>query len=301
MPSNSANAVSAQSRRSRAIQNNLVQRILSAGALLPVLALPVWAGGSLLLIVAVVAVFLTLYELYHIFAHAGYRPRSVGYVCAVLFVLAAGASDLAGFDLTGLAMLFAVVATLTAELPREERGSSLLTWALTLSGAVYIGWPIAHFVLLRDLATPLREAPLSFLGLESGAAWIVLAMVITFASDTTAYFVGRTWGRRQMAPYISPKKSWEGALGGLLGAFIVGALLVPLLGLPIGIATGAVVGAVGSVAGQIGDLAESLIKRQVGVKDSGYLIPGHGGLLDRADSLLFTVPIVYYLARWLTA
>ncbi|MDQ5851749.1 MAG: phosphatidate cytidylyltransferase, partial [Chloroflexota bacterium] len=126
------------------------------------------------------------------------------------------------------------------------------------------------------------------------------ALLITSANDTAAYFVGRAWGRRRMAPSISPNKSWEGAAGGLAGAVVAGALLVPLLGLPISAAMGMLLGGVGGVAGQAGDLAESLLKRQAGIKDSGHLIPGHGGLLDRADSLLFTVPTLYYLVRWLT-
>ena len=255
----------------------------------------------MLLLVVIAATALSLYELYHIFTFAGYHPRAIGYLCAVGFVLAASTASRIGSDITGFALLFAVVATLVAELPREERHGSMLAWSLTLSGAVYIGWPLAHFVLLRDLATPLIPAPLRFLRLDSGTTWIVFALTITFVSDTAAYLIGRAWGRHRMAPYISPKKSWEGALGGLVGGLLVGALLVRLLGLPIGVAAGAMVGAICSVAGQVGDLVESLLKRQAGVKDSGYLIPGHGGLLDRADSLLFAVPITYYLARWLTA
>jgi phosphatidate cytidylyltransferase len=107
-----------------------------------------------------------------------------------------------------------------------------------------------------------------------------------------------------MARYISPKKSWEGAAGGLVVAVLVGAMLVPLLGLPIAVVTGSLLGAAGSLTGQIGDLAESLIKRQVDTKDSGDLIPGHGGMLDRVDSLLFAAPVLYYLillATWSSA
>jgi phosphatidate cytidylyltransferase len=137
--------------------------------------------------------------------------------------------------------------------------------------------------------------------LDAGASWIVFALTITFVSDTAAYVAGRILGRHQMAPYISPKKSWEGAIGGFLGATAAAALLVPLMGLPVTPLIGALLGGMGSIAGQIGDLVESLLKRQVGIKDSGHLIPGHGGLLDRSDSLLFTVPTIYYVVRWLTA
>jgi phosphatidate cytidylyltransferase len=169
-----------------------------------------------------------------------------------------------------------------------------------LSGAIYIGWTLAHFILMRQIHYPLRPNPLNVLRLDAGAAWIVLGLAVTFVSDTVAYIVGRSMGRHRMAPYISPKKSWEGSIGGLVGAVLAGILLVPLLGLPISLAAGALLGGIGSAAGQAGDLAESLLKRQVGVKDSGHLIPGHGGLLDRADSLLFTIPTLYYLVVWLT-
>src|SRR6185436_8857704 len=109
------------------------------------------------------------------------------------------------------------------------------------------------------------------------------------------------WGRHKMAPTLSPKKTWEGAAGGLIGAVVASLVCIPLLGLPLGPGAGLVLGIVGGVVGPLGDLAESLIKRQVGLKDAGNLIPGHGGILDRADSLLFTIPILYYLIRLFAA
>lgn len=284
----------------RPAPSNLLQRLLSAAVLLPLLALTAWAGGLWVDAVVLLATLLALYEVYQLFEHTGQRPRKIGYLCATLLIGAAVLQSRAGLDLTGLALLVVIVAPLVGELPRRQREGSLLAWSLTMAGAIYIGWTMAHFILLRDVQSPLRPAPLDFLRLEAGAAWIVLGLLVSIASDTMAYAVGRTIGRHRMAPYISPKKSWEGAAGGLAGAIVVGMLLVPLLGLPISIATGALLGAVGSVAGQAGDLAESLLKRQVGVKDSGRIIPGHGGILDRADSLLFTIPTLYYLVVWLT-
>ncbi len=268
--------------------------------LLPLVALVVWLGGPWILAAVAASTLLGLHELYQLFAHTGYRPRTVGYICALLFVAAGALRAPLQLDLTGLVLLATIVAPLIAEFPRKEREGSLVAWALTFSGAVYVGWTMAHFVLLRALEHPLLPAPLDFLRLDAGAAWILMALLITSANDTAAYFVGRAWGRRRMAPSISPNKSWEGAAGGLAGAVVAGALLVPLVGLPISAAMGMLLGGVGGVAGQAGDLAESLLKRQAGIKDSGHLIPGHGGLLDRADSLLFTVPTLYYLVRWLT-
>jgi len=267
--------------------------------LVPLLLLVVWAGGIWVTVVATGFALLALRELYQLFTHTGYRPRRVGYVCVTLLLLAAATGPRFGIDL-GLALLITIFVTLITELVRREREGSLLAWALTLSGSLYVGWTFAHFILLRNVSAPLVAGPLGGLRLDSGAAWIVTALLITFASDTTAYFVGRAWGRHHMTSYISPKKTWEGAAGALGGSMLMGVLLVPLLGLPIPSWVAALLGAAGSIAGQAGDLAESLLKRQVGIKDSGHIIPGHGGILDRADSLLFTVPALYYLVRWLT-
>ena len=299
MPLDSVSDASARSP-TRTAPSNLLQRLLSATVLLPLIALTVWLGGPWVDAVVLATALLALRELYRLFAHTGQRPRTIGYICAALLIAAAAFRPHLGFDLTGMALLIAIVAPLVGEFPREQRDGSLQAWALTLSGALYIGWTLAHFILLRQVAHPLRSGPLDVVRLDAGAAWITFGLLITFASDTMAYFVGRAVGSHRMAPYISPKKSWEGSFGGLGGAVLTGMLLVPFLGLPISLAAGALLGVVGSASGQAGDLAESLLKRQVGVKDSGHLIPGHGGILDRADSLLFTIPTLYYFVVWLT-
>jgi phosphatidate cytidylyltransferase len=265
--------------------------------LLPIVAVIVWWGEPLVSVTVVLLGVIALHELFNLFRGGGYQPRrSAGYLSVMLFIIAAALRARVGLDWTGLALVTSIIASLSVELPRRNRQHELLHWSLTLSGATYIGWTLAHFVLLRALEAPLyQSAMLKFLRLEPGAAWIVCVLAITFLSDTGAYFTGRLWGHHHMAPYISPKKSWEGAFGGLVVATLVGAGLVPLLGLPIAVWMGALLGAIGSIAGQAGDLAESLIKRQVNIKDSGHIIPGHGGILDRIDSLLFTAPVLYYM------
>jgi phosphatidate cytidylyltransferase len=131
-------------------------------------------------------------------------------------------------------------------------------------------------------------------------AWIILALAVTWLQDTVAYFVGKAYGRTVMAPLLSPKKTWEGAAAGFLASLLTAPLFTLLLGLPISLAGAALIGAAAGIIGPLGDLVESLIKRQIGIKDSGTLIPGHGGLLDRIDSMLFIGPLVYYLALALT-
>ncbi len=139
--------------------------------------------------------------------------------------------------------------------------------------------------------------------LDHGRELVILALFTTFACDTSAFFVGRTWGKHHMTPTISPHKTWEGAIGGFAGAVAAAAALCYLLNLgswtlPLSYLEAVGVGCLVGVAAQLGDLLESMLKRRAGVKDSGNLLPGHGGVLDRIDSLVFTGVIVYYFVLW---
>jgi phosphatidate cytidylyltransferase len=294
----SANAASAPSQRK---SSSLPARIASAAILAPGLLLVVWLGGVAVYLAATLAVLLSLREIYAMFARAGYRPRLLsGLACALLMIGAAILIAAGGPDLSGAALACALLLSLGVELLPGERENTLPSWALTLAGALYVGWTIGHLVLTRALETPLDPGPLAWLRIEPGAAWIYTIFGITWVNDSAAYLVGRRLGRHRMSPYISPKKSWEGAVGGVLGAMAWAVAAVPLLGLPVGLAAAALLGFVGAVGGVLGDLAESLLKRQAGVKDSGTLIPGHGGILDRIDSLLFVGPLLFYLIVLLT-
>ncbi|TYO99531.1 phosphatidate cytidylyltransferase [Geothermobacter ehrlichii] len=153
--------------------------------------------------------------------------------------------------------------------------------AVTLMGVVYLAFPLALMVEL------FRQ--------PNGRQWIFFVLLTVMLSDTCAYFVGSRWGRKPLYPSVSPNKSVEGAVGGLLGALVGGGVAVAtffpslgLLALPVALFL--------SVCGQVGDLFESLLKRSFGVKDSGTMIPGHGGLLDRLDSLLFAFPGALFCA-----
>jgi phosphatidate cytidylyltransferase len=242
-----------------------------------------------------ICVALGIVELFALLRQGGHTPRlGPGLAVGLALCAAAALRPFTGFDLTGLALTLGVALTLAYEILPHDRSTSLQSWALTFAGAVYIGWLLSAFILLRYLDTPLQRGLLAPLGIPPGAAWLFLVLAITWLQDTAAYFVGRSFGRTKMAPVLSPKKTWEGFAGGLVASVLTAMLAVLLLGLPIGYGAAAVIGALAGVAGPLGDLAESLVKRQVGVKDSGHLIPGHGGILDRMDSLLFTAPVVYY-------
>jgi len=157
-------------------------------------------------------------------------------------------------------------------------------WALTFGGAAYLGLLLGHFPLLRSL--------------PNGFWWLAIAILATWINDTAAYFVGSLWGRSKLFVRISPKKTWEGFFGGLVVTVLLG--IWPFATwLGIGPGWGALLGVTVAIVATYGDLAESIWKRQSGVKDSGQLIPGHGGMFDRLDSLLFIVPALYYFALWL--
>jgi len=159
----------------------------------------------------------------------------------------------------------------------------LITWTSSLTGIFYLGWLLSYWVLIMGFY---------------GRDWVLLALFATFAVDTTAYFIGRAWGRHKMAPTISPGKTWEGAVGGLVGAIVAVIVLALLLDIDISYSEMVILGFLIAVFAQLGDLAESKLKRSMGVKEAGNLIPGHGGILDRLDSIVFTGVVVYYCLRW---
>jgi phosphatidate cytidylyltransferase len=138
--------------------------------------------------------------------------------------------------------------------------------------------------------------------LDGGRSWVFLAIFATFGSDSAAFLIGKTIGKNKLAPVVSPNKTWEGSIGGLLGAVIIS--LFFLLPTPVRLTAYVnwwqiiILGLMISVFGQLGDLVESLLKRNTGVKDSGNLFPGHGGMLDRMDSIVFAVVVVYYWVVW---
>ena len=183
-----------------------------------------------------------------------------------------------------------LVLTLLLLLTPWERRRTFTEWAWTVGGALYVGWLFGHWGLLYAL--------------EDGMLLVVFGMLSTFAYDTGAYFTGRALGRHKMAPAISAAKTWEGALGGaaiaLGSALVIRAVTVELAGgFPFGVGATVVVGLLVPLAAQLGDLVESALKRSADVKDAGSLLPGHGGMLDRFDSLLFTGTMLYFYTLWI--
>lgn len=163
-----------------------------------------------------------------------------------------------------------------------------------LVGTVYIGLLFSSFVLLRGL--PGRVAVRGFPEADQGAWLMLYVAMCVWATDTFAYFIGKSWGKRRFAPSLSPSKTLEGALGGLFGAVVMGIAFGAWVHLPL--KHGLVIGLLAGIVGEIGDLFESALKREIGLKDFGSVMPGHGGTLDRFDSLLFVAPLAYLYLRF---
>jgi phosphatidate cytidylyltransferase len=262
-------------------RGDLPARLLTAAVGIPIVLALIVAGGPPY--VAAVALLLALGALELA------RAAGVGARDPLAWLGAAGAGAMApavlGHPDLRLGVFAALVAgTLTLAVLRAEVVDGFRRWASVVAGAVYTGVLGGHLVLLRDL--------------DDGRAWVLFMLFATFAADTGAFFVGRALGGPRLAPRISPGKTVSGAVGGLVCGAAAGVALAAVLGLDLPPATSVALGTVVALAAGLGDLAESLLKRSLGVKDTGRLFPGHGGVLDRMDSVLFTAPVVYYVVQW---
>ena len=258
----------------------LKKRVITALWGIPLLIAAIWFDKPIPWFTLLVAILglLAVFEFYKLA-----KPLKVptltyfGLIWSLLFILSPHFNY---YLITPLLLTSAVILSLIWLLWRPQKEGAFVGWAWTIAGILYIGWLLSYLVALR--------------GLENGRDWIFLALFTTFGSDTTAFFIGRALGKHHLAPSISPGKTWEGAIAGIFGAIIVSLALSSLLSLPLGYGGAVLLGLLVSILGQLGDLVESLLKRNMGVKDSGKLIPGHGGFLDRIDSVVFTGIVVYY-------
>ncbi|MBU1384299.1 MAG: phosphatidate cytidylyltransferase [Alphaproteobacteria bacterium] len=247
-------------------------RAASALVLAPAAFLAIWAGGLWFLALMLLACALLAVEWATMSATRAWRVMA-GAVGFGLFasVISAHAEQLS------LALVMLVFCAAAAGLFARSRGQEAVDAAY---GVLYLGWPAVLLIWLRDGTEP------------GGLAWTVSAFVIAWASDIMAYLVGNLIGGKKLWPRFSPNKTWSGFIGGLAAGTAAGVLLAAFLDMGIGPVWGGVLGLSAALATMAGDLWESALKRRYGVKDAGKLIPGHGGLLDRVDGLMFAVVIV---------
>ncbi|MEO6457548.1 MAG: CDP-archaeol synthase [Chloroflexia bacterium] len=288
-------------------------RVVSGVLLLALVLVAIWQGGLLLMGLVALATALAAHEFYTMARRAGYRPAyQAGVALALLLALRAylagdlGAgliSSAPGAGAEALALVLALLFVLAQQglgglravavspggstSQGRSGGRGWADMGLTIAGAVYTGGLLGYAPMLAGIQERAEVAP--------GWVWLLLVVFGTAACDIGAYFVGSLIGRHKMIPHISPGKTWEGLAGGAVGGVVCSALMAGLLRLEVWQAI--VLGLLVCAAAVLGDLCESLLKRATGIKDSSNLIPGHGGILDRLDSILFVLLAVYFFVR----
>lgn len=258
----------------------LPHRVLSAIVLLPVVLGAAYLGGPSFAVAVAVAALLAGYEFYRMMRKAGYEPFYLAGLALIAVLMLDAYYPNQGISRWGAAG--AVMLLMVWQILRGGAQGFLANWALTLAGALYVAGLAGHLISVRNL--------------PQGLGWLLLTFATTWTCDTAAYFAGKWWGKRGFFAHVSPHKTREGAIAG----FLAGTLSTVIAGRWMGLFLwqSLALGALLVLGITFGDLSESLLKRQVGVKDSGSLIPGHGGVLDRIDSLLFAGVIVYYFVVW---
>ena len=265
----------------------MITRIISGVIGIVLAAYVIQEGGQTFSIAAAVLAILAWFEYTRAFSHRGGSPALFSGLLGIggmLYGAYMGQLELILLALMGSAVL----ALITAVLMRGD--VSVPDVCVSVAGICYIGLPFAHRIMLRALSGASYVTPIETFDLGTAMIWVMF--IGTWSSDSFAYFAGRAFGAHKLAPAISPNKTIEGFVGGLLGTVAAVAGLGYLLQMPLTHMAG--LGAVIAILGTLGDLVESLMKRYAGIKDSGAIIPGHGGIWDRFDSVLFTAPLVYY-------
>ena len=270
------------------------QRAISASVLVPVLLIVLVLGGPVLVAAVALITILAAIEVFRLLKDAGYAPfGALGTTLALVVVLDTAFPEVlegSGLLLVAVGIILAAVASFTRIDPRD----GLQAWIATVFGALYVSL-LAFLLRIGQVAPAVpADAPLNVVGGERG--WILLLVLAVWSYDTGAYLVGKNFGRTKFLTHISPSKTIEGLVGGVLATTVVVAIM--LWGLGQNPLHALVLGPLTALSAQAGDLAESVIKRAAGAKDSGTLIPGHGGMLDRVDSFVFAAPVVtlYVLA-----
>jgi phosphatidate cytidylyltransferase len=270
----------------------LAKRTLVVVILLPIGLALIWLGGWAYTAMIALILGLAAWEFVQLFRTGGLQPAAALIIGGTLALVIGRALDgfISSIWILSLVVLLGMAYHLVAyERGRDQAGTD---FGISMAGVLYFGWIGAYLVSLRQL--------------PEGVWWVLLALPIVWLADSGAYFVGRSLGKHKLSPRLSPKKTWEGYFGGVIVGVLGGAGLAALYAAFAGPASavsavaitplrGAILGLVLSTITTLGDLGESMIKRQVGVKDSGNLLPGHGGAFDRIDSWLWAGVLAYYV------
>jgi phosphatidate cytidylyltransferase len=268
-----------------------MKRILTAAVALPILLYTVWSTSPYpFVMLAAIAIEIALHEFYGLADAIGQSPiRVPGYAAALAI---AGCFAIHKTDLiAAVLILLALVAFTTRVLQAAKLRTSFVAVSSTILGVAYVA-------LLGSCLIGVKVGDTPSVGPAQSAKLLTMFFAMVILTDTGAYYTGRSIGRHKLAPLISPGKTIEGSVGGFVAAVAAGPLSRQIFFPDIPLVDSLVLGALIGVIGQMGDLAESMLKRNAGVKDSGTLLPGHGGMLDRIDSILFCAPILFYYSKY---
>jgi len=277
------------------------KRVVTAAVLIPfVVGLVLWGSTAVLSVAVGLVTVLALFEYFALgeaIGHRAYRFWTASCGLALVYGQWRTASEpayplgggltaqdvtrwfAAGSSVEVVFFLFVLGIAVLSLASRRPLVESLPAAGISASALILVAFPLSYAVRLHGAG-------------HRGPRMLLFALVVVWVSDSVAYFVGRSMGQHAFAPLLSPKKTWEGAIAGFIGSLLVALAFARWLSVPVGHLLG--MAAAGNVAGQVGDLLESAYKRSAGIKDSGHLLPGHGGVLDRIDALILTIPVVWY-------
>lgn len=272
-------------------KKNIIYRLITAILFIPSFIVIALKGGVPFLILIELGIFTGTFEFYDILRAKGMKPyKKIGITVAIILGLTAYFQS---YVFTYFVFTLLVMVLSTSELFRKEQDRAINHVGTTIFGILYVSWLFSHLIFLRELPT-ITGRPYSI-----GITYVLIPFFIGWGYDTGAFFVGRKFGKRKLLAKISPSKTWEGAIGGFLISLIFLFAYQKIFHLYYLTNFDVIVLSLfGSGFAQIGDFVESLIKRDARIKDSAAHIPGHGGVLDRFDSILFVAPFVYYFLRF---
>jgi phosphatidate cytidylyltransferase len=289
--------------RRRPRLSNLALRLVTAALLIPPVLWVIYSGGPWVLGTVILATLLGLREFYQLIEEKGAQPlRGFGMAAGVALPVVMYFGD---ESLATVLMTVVLLSMMVLQLTKSQIREALASISGTFFGVFYVGWLLSHAVVLREFAGVVAGRwPAAAEGMhpEVGGFYLLFTISTVIGGDVGAYFAGRAWGRRKLAPRVSPGKTVEGALGAVVFGTAIGLALkggfdlwAPALSEHLSWRAVGVIAPVLAAVGITGDLVESLLKRDAEVKDTGSLLPGTGGVLDRIDSNLLGIPVMYYL------
>ena len=274
--------------------SNLTKRLLTAFFGIPLIFLAIYLGGILFLVFICLIILLSELEFFNLIDKEAFNPRKFLIIVSSLFMALVAYKSYYGLM---CAFTLVIIIFLALELKETKFKNSVTNLGITYIPIIYFGWMLSHALLIRNINNnnQIDQYSISSQNLQDpGFFYVILIFACTFLNDTGAFAIGKWKGTKKLLPNVSPGKTIEGTVGGILVSIISAVIVNLIFSNPLSLYWAVSFGLLIGVTAVIGDLVESVIKRSAGVKDSGGLLPGHGGFMDRFDSLIFVFPVIYY-------